>query len=123
MEDQTIQVTTKDPKEVEAGKRLAEYNRKKREELKNQTGDQPDKEDNKSINCGIGGVMVLGLVGDVVYYVYRKSVNKLARSREGVKRVALALLARSIKRNQISLRWNKRVHKLTSFFLTLYKNG
>ena len=67
--------------------------------------------------------MVLGLVGGVVYYVYRKSVNKLARSREGVKRVALALLARSIKRNQISLRWNKRVHKLTSFFLTLYKNG
>ena len=28
------QVTTKDPKKVEVGKRLAEYNRKKREELK-----------------------------------------------------------------------------------------
>ena len=28
------QVTTKDPKKVEAGKRLAEYNRRKREELK-----------------------------------------------------------------------------------------
>ena len=41
MEDQTIQVTTKDPKKVEAGKRLAEYNRIKREELKNQTSDQP----------------------------------------------------------------------------------
>jgi len=36
-EEQTpIQVTTKDPKKVEAGKRLVEYNRKKREELKNQ---------------------------------------------------------------------------------------
>ena len=31
-----IQVTTKDPKKVEAGKRLAEYNRRKREELKAQ---------------------------------------------------------------------------------------
>ena len=30
------QVTTKDPKKVEAGKRLAEYNCRKREELKAQ---------------------------------------------------------------------------------------
>ena len=80
MEDQTIQVTTKDPKKVEAGKRLAEYNRKKREELKNQTSDQPQKEDNKSINCSIGGVMVLGLVGVVVYYVYRKNTKKITVS-------------------------------------------
>ena len=80
MEDQTIQVTTKDPKEVEAGKRLAEYNRKKREELKNQTSDQPYKEDNKSVNYGIGGVMVLGLVGGVVYYVYRKNTKKITVS-------------------------------------------
>ena len=77
MEDQTIQVTTKDPKNFEAGKRLAEYNRKKREELKNQTSDQPHKEDNKSINYGIGGVMVLGLVGGVVYYIYRKNTIKI----------------------------------------------
>lgn len=34
-EEQTpIQVTTKNPKKVEAGKRLAEYNRKQREEYK-----------------------------------------------------------------------------------------
>ena len=30
------QVTTKDPRKVEVGKRLAEHNRKKREELKAQ---------------------------------------------------------------------------------------
>ena len=30
------QVTTKDPKKVEASRRLAEYNRRKREELKEQ---------------------------------------------------------------------------------------
>ena len=29
-----IQITTKDPKKVEAGKRLAEYNRQQREKLK-----------------------------------------------------------------------------------------
>ena len=34
------QVTTKDPKKVEAGKRLAEYNHRKREELKTQKGKQ-----------------------------------------------------------------------------------
>ena len=61
MEDETIKVTTKDPKKVEASKRLAEYNRKKWEELKNPINKQPHKEDNKSINYGNGGVMVLGL--------------------------------------------------------------
>ena len=126
MEDETIKVTTKDPKKVEASKRLAEYNRKKWEELKNPINNQPHKEDNKSINYGNGGVMVLGLVRGAAYYVYRKntkkSLNQLARSREGVKRVPSALLARSIKRNRISLRWNKRVQKFTNFFLTLYKN-
>ena len=80
MEDQTIQVTTKDPKKVEAGKRLAEYNRKKREELKNQTSDQPHKEDNKNINYDIGGVMFLGLLGGVVYYVYRKNTKNITVS-------------------------------------------
>ena len=80
MEDQTIQVTTKDPKKVEAGKRLAEYNRKKREELKNQTSGQSHKKDNKSINYGIGGVMVLGLVGGVAHYVYRKNIKKITVS-------------------------------------------
>ena len=34
MEGTPIQVTSKDPKKVEAGKRLAEYNRKQRERLK-----------------------------------------------------------------------------------------
>lgn len=39
-EQKVIQVTTKDPKKVEAGKRLAAYNKKKREELKNQPKSQ-----------------------------------------------------------------------------------
>ena len=39
---QVTQVTTKDPKKVAQGKRLAEYNRKKREELKAQGGHKED---------------------------------------------------------------------------------
>ena len=39
-----IQVTTKDPKKVAAGKRLAEYNRKKREELKRAKLESEEKE-------------------------------------------------------------------------------
>ena len=78
---QTIQVTTKDPKKVEAGKKLAEYNRKKREELKEgsahvskQKGTQQQKDTPEySVSYGIGGVMVLGLIGGVIYYVVFKS--------------------------------------------------
>ena len=39
-----IQVTTKDPKKVAAGKRLAEYNRKNREELKKSKLESEEKE-------------------------------------------------------------------------------
>ena len=65
---------------------LAEYNRKKREELKNPTSNQPHKEDNKSINYDIGGEMVLGLVGGIVYYVYRKKTKKVSQSTDEVTR-------------------------------------
>ena len=56
-ENQIQQVTTKDPKGVEAGKRLAEYNRKKREELKAQKSEVLT-----SSQCyGIGAVLAVGL--------------------------------------------------------------
>lgn len=84
-EEQTpIQVTTKDPKKVEAGKRLAEYNRKKKIELKQQSplhnegestksesGQQSQKADSEAYYT-VGGIMVLGLVGGFVYFIYRK---------------------------------------------------
>ena len=53
------QVTTKDPKKVEAGKRLAEYNHRKREELKVQKGKQIESMLTSSQCYGIGVVLAV----------------------------------------------------------------
>ena len=60
-------VTTKNPKKVEAGKRLAESNRKKRE-VKKQA-----KLEASGVNqyYGIGAVLTLGVIGGLGYYIYR----------------------------------------------------
>ena len=55
---QVQQVTTKDPKKVEVGKRLAEYNRRKREELKEQKSEVEPKL--TSSQYGIGAVLAVG---------------------------------------------------------------
>ena len=61
------QVTTKDPKKFEAGKRLAEYNCRKREELKVQKSEVLT-----SSQCyGIGAVLAVGVIGGLGYYVYQ----------------------------------------------------
>ena len=56
-------VTTKDPKKVEAGKRLAAHNCKKREKQKVQS----------EVNqyYGIGVVLAVGAIGDLGYYIYQ----------------------------------------------------
>ena len=60
-------VTTKNPKKVEAGKRLAESNHKKREEKKQA------KLEARGVNqyYGIGAVLALGVIGGLGYYIYR----------------------------------------------------
>ena len=60
-------VTTKNPKKVEAGKRLAESNRKRREVKKQASGNW------RPINqyYGIGAVIALGVIGGLGYYIYR----------------------------------------------------
>ena len=64
---QVQRVTTKDPKKVEAGKRLAESNRKKREAKKQV------KLEASGVNqyYGIGAVLALGVIGGLGYYIYR----------------------------------------------------
>ena len=64
---QVQQVTTKNPKKVEAGKRLAESNRKKREAKKQV------KLEASGVNqyYGIGAVLALGVIGGLGYYIYR----------------------------------------------------
>ena len=60
-------VTTKNPKKVEAGKRLAESNHKKREAKKQA------KLETSRVNqyYGIGAVLSLGVIGGLGYYIYR----------------------------------------------------
>ena len=60
-------VTTKNPKKVEAGKRLAESNHKKRETKKQA------KLEARGVNqyYGIGAVIALGVIGGLGYYIYR----------------------------------------------------
>ena len=61
------QVTTKNPKKVEGGKRLAESNHKKREAKKQV------KFEASGVNqyYGIGAVIALGVIGGLGYYIYR----------------------------------------------------
>ena len=63
-------VTVKNPKKVEAGKRLTESNHKKREAKKRE--EQVKLEANR-VNqyYGIGAVLALGVMGGLGYYIYR----------------------------------------------------
>ena len=71
------QVMTKDPKKVEVGKRLAEYNHRKREELKVQKG-QVEPMLTLSTHYGIGAVLAVGVIGGLCYYLYQAKVNAVA---------------------------------------------
>ena len=62
------QVMTKDPKKVEAGKRLAEYNHRKREELKAQ---KSKSEVLTSNQYSIVAVLAVGVMGGLGYYLYQ----------------------------------------------------
>ena len=67
-------VTTKNPKKVEAGKRLAESNHKKREAKKKKEQSKLEKSENwRPVNqyYGIGAVLALGVIGGLGYYIYR----------------------------------------------------
>ena len=71
------QVTTKDPKKVEAGKRLAEYNHRKREELKVYKGKQIESMLTSSQCYGIGAVLAVGVTSGLGYYIYQAKVNNV----------------------------------------------
>ena len=67
---QVQRVTTKNPKKVEAGKRLAGSNHKKREVKKK---DEQSKLEASRVNqyYRIGAVLALGVIGGLGYYIYR----------------------------------------------------
>ena len=62
-------VTTKNPKKVEAGKRLAEHSHKKREVKKREEQAQLEK---SGVNqyYSIRAVIALGVIGGLGYYIY-----------------------------------------------------
>ena len=62
-------VTTKNPKKVEAGKRLAESNCQKREMKERE---EQVKLEASGVNQyhGIGAVIALGVIGGLGYYIY-----------------------------------------------------
>ena len=63
-------VTTKNPKKVEAGKRLAESNHKKKEAKKRE---EQVKLEASGVNqyYGTGAVLALGVIGGLGYYIYQ----------------------------------------------------
>ena len=73
-------VTTKNPKKVEAGKRLAESNRKKREVKKREEQAKLEVSRVKQY-YGIGSVIALGVIGGLGHYIYRsKKVEQLQQN-------------------------------------------
>ena len=63
-------VTTKDPKKVEVGKRLAAINRKKREAKKREEQALLEK---SGVNqyFRIGAIIAVGVIGGLGYYIYQ----------------------------------------------------
>ena len=62
------QVVTKDPKKVEVGKRLAEYNHGKREQCAHLAKAQSEP---KLTYYGAGAIVAIGALGILGYYVYQ----------------------------------------------------
>ena len=64
-------VTTKNPKKVEASKRLAAHNRKKREEQRKEQAKLEKTVSGVNQYYGIGAVIALGGIGGLGYYIYQ----------------------------------------------------
>ena len=70
MAEQVQQVLTKDPKKVKQGKRLAEHNCRKREQMKAQ------KSENKTelTYYDAGAVVAIGVLGVIGHYAYKSKI-------------------------------------------------
>ena len=75
-------VTTKDPKKVEAGKRLAAINCKRREAKKREEQAQLERGFASGVNqyYGIGAVIAVGVIGGLGYYIYRSKKGPAIRA-------------------------------------------
>ena len=64
-------VATKNLKKVEAGKRLAVHNHRRREEQRKEQAKLEKTASGVNQYYGIGAVMALGVIGGLGYYIYR----------------------------------------------------
>ena len=64
-------VATKNPKKVEAGKRLAAHNHRRREEQREEQAKLEKIASGVSQYYGIGAVIALGVIGGLGYYIYQ----------------------------------------------------
>ena len=71
MVEQVQQVAMKDPKKVEAGKRLAKHNHRNRKELKAQR-----ERETKLTYYGAGAVVAIGVLGVIGYCIYQSKTPK-----------------------------------------------
>ena len=80
-------VTTKDPKKVEAGKRLVAISHKKREAKEREEQAKLEKT-TRGVNqyYGIGAVIALRVIGGLGYYIYQSKKGQVSR---GVKDVSM----------------------------------
>ena len=82
---QVQRVTTKNPKKVEAGKRLAAINCKKREAKKREVKKREEQvqleRTASGVNqyYGIGAVIALRVIGGLGYYIYRTKKEQVSR--------------------------------------------
>ena len=67
---QEPQLTTKNLKKVEVGKRLATHNRRKREGKKREERVQSGVKSELNQYYGIGAVLAVGVIGGLGYYIY-----------------------------------------------------
>ena len=77
MAEEPQQVTTKNPKKVEASKRLAVHNHKKREEWRKEQAQLEKTGVNQYY--GIKAVIALGVIGGLGYYIYRTKKGQVSR--------------------------------------------
>ena len=71
-------VTTKNLKKVEAGKRLAAHNHRRREEKKSEQA-QAQKGEGVNQYYGIGAVIAIGEIGGLGYYIYQSRRGPMPR--------------------------------------------
>ena len=86
MAEQIQQVTTKDPKKVKVGNRLAEYNHREREELA-QMKTQKSESETELTYYDAGAIVAKAVLGVIGYYIYQSKTRKetlLNQANEGL---------------------------------------